>query len=90
MYVGTSIFLQAIDSTKGDTTPVVLRKALHAGKFKTPWSPVSFNNGQAGIGNEYILKIVKEGTTYTRTDIYKYQNVLRNEPASARDVAPKM
>ena len=90
MYVSTSIFLQAVDSTKGDTTPAVLRKALHTGKFKTPWGQVSFNNGQVGIGNEYILKIVKDGTTYTRTDVYKFENVLRNEPASAKDAAPKM
>jgi len=90
MYAATSIALQAIESAKGDTTPAVLRKAFHTGKFKTPWGPVSFNNGQVGIGNTSILKVVKDGNTYTRTDVYTYQNVLRNEPANAKDAAPKM
>jgi branched-chain amino acid transport system substrate-binding protein len=90
MYAGVSILLQAIDFAKGDTTPAAFRKALHTGKFKTPWGPVSFNNGQTGIGNTFILKVVKEGNNYGRTDVYKYENVLRNEPASAKDAAPKM
>lgn len=90
MYAATSILLQAIEAAKGDTTPAVLRKALHTGKFKTPWGPVSFNNGQVGVGNTYILKVVKDGNTYTRTDVYKFENVLRNEPAKAKDAAPKM
>ncbi len=90
MYATTSILLQAIDSAKGDTTPAVLRKALHTGTFKTPWGPVTFKNGQVGIGNTYILKVVKEGNTYTRTDAYKYENVLRNEPSEAKNAAPKM
>jgi ABC-type branched-subunit amino acid transport system substrate-binding protein len=90
MYAATSILLQAIDQAKGDTTPAVFRKALHTGKFKTPWGQVSFNNGQVGIGNTYILKVVKEGNNYTRTDVYKYENVLRNEPAKDKDAAPKM
>jgi branched-chain amino acid transport system substrate-binding protein len=90
MYAGVSILLQAIDLAKGDTTPAVLRKALHTGKFKTPWGHVSFNNGQVGIGNTYILKVVKEGNQYTRTDVYKYENVLRDEPAKDKDAAPKM
>jgi branched-chain amino acid transport system substrate-binding protein len=90
MYAATSILLQAVESTKGDTTPAVLRKALHTGKFKTPWGQVSFNNGQVGIGNTYILKVVKEGNNYGRTDVHKYENVLRNEPANAKDAAPKM
>jgi branched-chain amino acid transport system substrate-binding protein len=90
MYAATSIVLQAVDFAKGDTTPAALRKALHTGKFKTPWGPVSFNNGQVGIGNTYILKVVKEGDNYTRTDVFKYENVLRNEPAKDKDAAPKM
>jgi ABC-type branched-subunit amino acid transport system substrate-binding protein len=90
MYAATSIALQAIEQAKGDTTPAVLRKAFHTGKFKTPWGPVTFNNGQVGIGNTSILKVVKEGTAYTRTDVHTYQNVLRNEPANAKDAAPKM
>lgn len=90
MYAATSIALQAIESAKGDTTPAVLRKAFHTGKFKTPWGPVTFNNGQVGIGNTSILKVVKEGNTYTRTDVHTYPNVLRNEPANAKDAAPKM
>jgi ABC-type branched-subunit amino acid transport system substrate-binding protein len=90
MYVATSILLQAIDASKGDTTPAVLRKALHTGKFKTPWGPVTFNNSQVGTGDTYILKVVKEGNTYIRRDVYKFPNVLRNEPPNAKDAAPKM
>jgi ABC-type branched-subunit amino acid transport system substrate-binding protein len=90
MYAATSILLQAIDLAKGDTTPAAFRKALHTGKFKTPWGQVAFNNGQTGIGNTYILKVVKEGNNYTRTDVYTYKNVLRNEPEKDKDAAPKM
>ena len=90
MYAATSILLQAIESTKGDTTPVVLREALKKGKFKTPWGPVSFSAGRVGTGNAYVMKVVKDGNTYTRTDVYKYENVVRDEPANAKDAAPKM
>jgi branched-chain amino acid transport system substrate-binding protein len=90
MYSAVTILLQAIQSTKGDTTPAVLRKALEKGKFKTPWGPVSFSDGRMGIGNAYIMKVVKEGDTYTRADVYKYENAVRDEPAKARNVAPKM
>ena len=90
MYSAVTILLQAIQSTKGDTTPAVFRKALKKGKFKTPWGPVSFSDGRVGIGNAYIMKVVKDGNTYTRTDVYTYENVLRDEPTKAKDAAPKM
>ncbi|MBW1803247.1 MAG: ABC transporter substrate-binding protein [Deltaproteobacteria bacterium] len=90
MYSAVSILLQAIQSTKGDTTPAVLRSALKKGKFKTPWGPVSFNKDRVGIGNAYIMKVVKEGNSYSRTDAYKYENVARDEPAEAKNAAPKM
>ncbi len=90
MYAATSILLQAIQSTKGDTTPAVFRQALKNGKFKTPWGQVSFSSDRVGIGNAYIMKVVKSGNTYTTTDVYKYANVVKEEPASMRDVAPKM
>lgn len=90
MYSAVTILLQAIQSTKGDTTPAVLRKALAKGTFKTPWGPVSFADRRMGIGNAYIMKVVKEGGTYTRTDVYTYENAVRDEPDNARNVAPKM
>jgi len=90
MYAATSILLQAIQSTKGDTTPSVFRQALKNGKFTTPWGEVSFNSDRVGIGNAYIMKAIKSGNTYTTADVYKYANVVKEEPASVRDVAPKM
>jgi ABC-type branched-subunit amino acid transport system substrate-binding protein len=90
MYAATSIILQAIESTKGDTKPAALRNALKNGKFKTPWGPVSFSDARIGTGNAYIMKVIKEGDNYTRTDVYKYENVTRDEPAAVRDAAPKM
>ena len=90
MYSAVTIMLQAIESTKGDTTPAILRAALKKGKFKTPWGPVSFSDGRVGTGNTYILKAVKDGNTYTRTDVFKYENVVRDEPANAKNAAPKM
>jgi hypothetical protein len=67
-----------------------LRAALKNGKFKTPWGPVSFNADRVGVGNDYIMKVVKEGNTYTRTDAYKFENAARDEPSKARNIAPKM
>jgi branched-chain amino acid transport system substrate-binding protein len=90
MYSAMTIVLQAIQSTKGDTTPAVLRAALKNGKFKTPWGQVSFSEGRVGVGNDYVMKVIKEGTTYRRTDVHKYENVVRDEPAKEKDVAPKM
>ncbi len=90
MYVGTSIVLQAIENAKGDTTPSVLRTSLKKIKAKTPWGPVSFTDGRVGIGNLYIMKVVKEGGKYIGVDTYKYDNVVRDEPADAKDKAPKM
>ena len=90
MYSAVTILLQAIQSTKGDTTPAVLRATLKNGKFKTPWGQVSFNEDRVGVGNAYIMKIIKDGNTYIPTDVYKYENVVRSEPASAKDAAPKM
>jgi hypothetical protein len=43
-----------------------------------------------GVGNDYIMKVVKDGNTYTRTDAYKFENAARDEPPKARNVAPKM
>jgi hypothetical protein len=43
-----------------------------------------------GVGNAYIMKIIKDGNTYIPTDVHKYGNVVRGEPASAKDAAPKM
>ena len=90
MYAATSILLQAIQSTKGDTTPAVFRQALKNGKFKTPWGEVSFNSNRVGIGNAYIMKAIKSGNTFTTTDVYKYENVVKEEPDNVRDIAPKM
>jgi ABC-type branched-subunit amino acid transport system substrate-binding protein len=90
MYSAVTILLQAIQSTKGDTTPAVLRAALKKGKFKTPWGQVSFNADRVGVGNDYIMKVVKDANTYTRTDAYKFENVDRDEPPKARNAAPKM
>jgi ABC-type branched-subunit amino acid transport system substrate-binding protein len=90
MYAATSILLQAIQSTKGDTTPSAFRQALRNGKFKTPWGEVSFNSNRVGIGNAYLMKVIKSGNTHTTTDVYRYENVAKEEPESVRDVAPKM
>jgi len=90
MYTATSIILQAIESTKGDTTPAVLREALKKGKFKTPWGPLSFSEGRVGTGNTFIMKVIKEGDNYIRTDVYKYENVVKDEPAKYVNIAPKM
>jgi branched-chain amino acid transport system substrate-binding protein len=90
MYAATTILLQAIQNTKGDTTPAVFRQALKTGKFKTPWGPVSFSNNRVGIGNAYIMRAVKSGNTYMTTDAYKFENVVKEEPENVKDVAPKM
>jgi len=75
---------------KGIPPRLLFGRPCTPGTFKTPWGQVAFNNGQTGIGNTYILKVVKEGNNYTRTDVYNYKNVLRNEPEKDKDAAPKM
>jgi branched-chain amino acid transport system substrate-binding protein len=90
MYAATTILLQAMQATNGDTTPAKLREAQKSGKFKTPWGQVSFGNDRVGVGNAYIMKVIKSGDTYTTKDVYKYENVVREEPAKDKDVAPKM
>ena len=90
MYMSVRLVLEAIKATNGDTTPAVLRKALSNLKADSPWGPVSFNEDGVGIGNKYVLKVVKIGDRYTRTDAHSYEQIVRDEPAEVKGAAPKM
>lgn len=59
IYVATTLFLEAVEATKGDTTPEKIINALKQVKVDTPGGKVSFTNERVGIGDQYILKVVK-------------------------------
>jgi len=90
MYIAVRTALEAIKATNGDTTPAVLCEALRKLKWDSPWGPISSTDEGVGVGNKYILKVVKVGDRYTRTDAYTYEQVVRHEPADVIDIAPKM
>lgn len=89
-YQSTYAALSAIQSTNGDTTPSVLDPAIEKLNIDTPWGKLSFDQQGIGIASEYIMKVVKQGDQYVRTDVKTYNQVTRAEPASAKGAAPTM
>lgn len=62
-YIATSVFLQAVNSTKGDTKPDKLIKALKDLKLDTPKGPIVIKE-RSGTDIMYIVRVTKEGGQY--------------------------
>jgi ABC-type branched-subunit amino acid transport system substrate-binding protein len=81
--VGLLEFLEAVKYTKGDTTPAKIVDALHTIKAETPAGTFSFNPQSIGIGNYYIMQVVKLGDNqYNWKVIDTISQTLLDVPAS--------
>jgi branched-chain amino acid transport system substrate-binding protein len=79
-YIAVQVYLEAVKATRGDTTPHAVSDALRKIKIETPGSLVSFTPEGIGIGDMYVLKVVKEGSRYYWKDIYSYKQLARDQP----------
>jgi len=80
-YTSTSMFLEAVKATGGDTSHDAIINALHKVKAETPSGPVSYNSQGLGIANLYIVSPAKIADTYTWVPVYTYSEVLQDWPA---------
>jgi len=79
-YVCTSVFLEGLKLTKGDTTPEQINKALKKVKVDTPIGQVSFTDEGIGIGNTYIFNVVKKDNKYMLDVVQTYPQVVKKTP----------
>jgi branched-chain amino acid transport system substrate-binding protein len=63
-YETTSVVLQALEVTKGDTNPEKLRQAMFGVKMETPSGHLAFTPSGIGIRDVYILEVKKIGDQY--------------------------
>jgi branched-chain amino acid transport system substrate-binding protein len=81
--VALQLYLAAVKSTNGDTTPAKINEALHKVKVDTQAGTFSFNPKSIGIGNFYIQQVVKiSEDKYTWKVIDTISQVLLDIPAN--------
>jgi branched-chain amino acid transport system substrate-binding protein len=76
--LAVDFFLEAVKSTKGDTSPKAIKNALKKVKVKSIAGEYSFSeekNAYIGIGNMYITKSIKIGDRYTWEVIKTYDQM---------------
>ncbi len=74
-YEITSIFLQAVEATGGDTTPDVINNAIRNVKMDLPSGVTSFNDEGIAIGDLHILQAQKVGGTEMWAPIFTYNQI---------------
>jgi branched-chain amino acid transport system substrate-binding protein len=76
-YQAALLFVAAVKSTNGDTTPAKLLAALKSVSIVGPEGPMSLNGQGAATMNIYILKVdkVPNVNAYHYTTVYIYKNV---------------
>ena len=79
-YIAVQMYLEAVKATKGDTTPNIVSDTLRKIKVETPGGLVSFTPEGIGVGDTYVLKVVKEGIRYYWKDVYCYKQLTRDQP----------
>jgi branched-chain amino acid transport system substrate-binding protein len=75
-YQGAMCVINALEATKGDTSPEKLRQALLSVKFDSPFGLVTFNK-ETGVRHMdmHISKIIKQGNEYLWQPIFTYKDV---------------
>jgi branched-chain amino acid transport system substrate-binding protein len=80
--VSYDMFLAAVKSTNGDTTPAKVNDALHKVKADTPAGTYSFNADGLAVGDLYIFEVVKlPNGTYDYGVKFKYPQIPLDAPA---------
>ncbi len=75
-YSTTAMFVQAAQSTKGDTSPKAITDALIAlDKFTNPAGTISIGAGRIATHDQYIFQTIKQGDFYAWKVVKKYDQV---------------
>lgn len=79
-YIAMLLYLEAVKATGGDTTRGLILDALKQLAVDTPAGPRSFTPGGVGVGNLYIMKVIKIGDRYCWDVIYTYSDIVLDIP----------
>jgi len=71
-YTGTTLFLEAVKATGGDTRHALINDALRLFEVDTVAGPVSFTPEGLPAGNLYILEVIKIGDRYAWEVVQTY------------------
>jgi branched-chain amino acid transport system substrate-binding protein len=74
-YESTSIVLQALEATRGDTDPEKLRQAMFRVALETPSGPLSFTPSGIAIRDVHILEARKVGSEYGWVPLRTYPQI---------------
>ncbi len=78
--VALSMYFEAVKTTNGDTSSAKIIDALHKVKVDTPAGTFSFTPDGLGIGDMYILKVVKVTDRYDWGVLDKYSQIPLDAP----------
>jgi ABC-type branched-subunit amino acid transport system substrate-binding protein len=81
-YTATTMFLEAVKATKGDTSKDAIINALHNIKFESPIGMVSMSSESPGMGiiDMHVCKIVKKDGGYVWGLLDKYPQIVADVP----------
>lgn len=79
--VAMSQYFEALKTTNGDATPAKIIDALHKIKVTTPAGVFSYTSDNLGVGDQYILKVVKVQDRYDWGVLDKYSQIPLDAPA---------
>jgi len=74
-YESTSIVLQALEATRGDTDPEKLRQAMFQVRLETPSGPLSFTPSGIAIRDVYVMEARKIGNEYGWVPLRTYPKI---------------
>lgn len=75
-----TMYLEAVKSTSGDTSPIKIIDALHKIKVSAPAGTFSFTPEGLGIGDLYVMQVVKVTGGYNWKVIDKYSQIPLDVP----------
>ena len=75
-YRSTSVFLEAVEATGGDTTPETIINAIKGMTLDSPAGPVTITEARAGTPMVYIVECNKADGTYVWDVLDTYINVM--------------
>jgi ABC-type branched-subunit amino acid transport system substrate-binding protein len=78
--VALTMYLEALKATGGDTTPAKVNEALRKVKVNTPAGTFSFTPQGLGIGDAYIMQVIKTTDRYDWKVIDTYSQVEMDVP----------
>lgn len=80
-YIGTTVFLEAVKATKGNTAHDKINEALKEVSVDTPGGRISFTPEGLAIGGQHIVQVVKKADRYVVEILKTYEQVVRKAPS---------